>query len=182
MTSSGGDPREQPWWRTLLEVQRTAGFPDLAGSEGTLQLALSDALLNELIATRLPGSWPVRELTVEALAGDELAVRVRPRSAWLPPVQLRVTLERQPVTAETPYLRARVTSSLGRLGAVALSSAPLPDWVRLDQEYVTMDIQALARRHGVDDLLSIVTMVTLRTEPGRVNATIVFAVQSSSRS
>jgi hypothetical protein len=167
----------QPCWRTLLDVQRRGGFPDLAGSEGRMQVALSDVFLSDLVATRLPAAWPVRQLTLHALGGDEIAVRVRPRSAWLPPLQLRVTLEPQPVTAATPYLRARVGSSLGRAAAVALGSAPLPGWVRLDQDYVTVDVQALATQLGVADLLSAITTLTLRTEPGRVVTTIVFAVR-----
>jgi hypothetical protein len=108
------DGHTRSWWRTLLDAQRQAGFPILAGSEGTLQVTLSDALLNELIAARLPAAWPIKELTVNALEGNELTVRARPRTAWLPPLRVRLTIDQQPAMPAVPLLRARfmVTAAL----------------------------------------------------------------------
>jgi hypothetical protein len=167
----------RPWWRMLLDAQRSAGFPDLAGSEGTLQLTLSDALLNAVIAARLPATWPVLELTLHALDRNEIAVRVRPRSAWLPPVQARVTIDDQPITPSTPLLHARLTSSVGRLAGLALGSARLPAWIRVSGDDVTVDLQALAAQQGVADLLALVQMLTINTTPGRVIVTTTLAVE-----
>jgi len=156
------------WWRTLLDAQRRAGFPDLAGSEGTAQLALSDALLNQFIAARLPDAWPITELTVHALERNELAVRVRPRTAWLPPVRVRLTIDQEPATAANPQLRARFRSRLAGLAGSALGATSLPRWVRMSGDCLTVDLEALAAQHGVVDLLPAVRMLTVSTEPGRV--------------
>lgn len=156
------------WWRTWLDEQRQAGFPALTGSEGSLRLTPSDALLNALIAERLPARWPISELTLHALEGHEIAVRVRPRSVWLPPVTARVTIEQQPATPAEPRLRARFTSSLGGLAGVALGAATIPRWIQIAGDLVTVDLAALAADLDMADLLSLVRRVMLGTERGRV--------------
>jgi hypothetical protein len=156
------------WWRTLLDAQRRAGFQDLAGTEGILQLALSDALLNSLIAAQLPATWPVSEITIHADGAREVAVRIRPRTGWLPPVQVRLAIAEEAATAAEPRLRARFTSSIGGLAGMAFGAAPLPRWVEVSGDLVTIDLQALTQHYGVEDLWSVLTGVAVDTTPGRV--------------
>ena len=160
----------------MLDAQRRAGFQDLAGSDGTLKLALSDALLNRVIAAQLPATWPIKELTLQALDGNEIAVRVRPRASWLPPVQVRLVIDQRPATRSEPFVRARFASSLGGLAGLALGSAPIPGWLRISGDDVTVDLGALARQHGAADMLEMLREFRVRTEPGRVIPTAALAV------
>ena len=170
------DGHTRSWWRTLLDAQRQAGFPILAGSEGTLQVTLSDALLNELIAARLPAAWPIKELTVNALEGNELTVRARPRTAWLPPLRVRLTIDQQPAMPAVPLLRARFTSGLGGLVGGALGFASMPNWIQVSGDYVTIDVEALAAHFGMKDLLPALRMLTVKAEIGRVMVTAALAL------
>ena len=156
------------WWRTLLDEERRAGFPHLAGSEGTLQFALSDALLNELIAARLPATWRISELTLHAFEHNQVSILVRPRTAWLPPIRVRVTIDEQPATLALPLLRARFTSSIGRFADVALEYVRMPDWLHVSGHDVTIDLAALAAHYDMADLLPLLRKLTIGSEPSRL--------------
>jgi hypothetical protein len=171
--------RMASWWRTLLDAQRRAGFRDLAGSEGNLQLMLSDALLNDLIAAWLPPAWPITALTLHALGRNEVAVRVRPRTGWLPPIKVVMTIDQRPATAAAPLLCARFTSSIGGLVSFVLRHAEIPGWIRLSGNDVAIDLHALAASYGLDDMLPTLQRITLGTEVGRFVLTTALAVSPS---
>ena len=159
-----------PWWRARFEEQQRSGFADLAGARASLRLPIAETLLNQAIAEWLPERWPVRELMVHALANDELAVRVRPRSDWLPPVQVRFAIEGQPVLPENPVLRLRLlaggVSAFAGFALAALSR--LPPGLQFADDRLTVDLAVLARSHGLEQWLPLLTALEITTEPGRL--------------
>ena len=133
-----------------------------------MQVALPDALLNELIAARLPATWGISELTLNALEHNHVSILVRPRTAWLPEVRVRVTIDDQPATPVLPLLRARFTSSIGMLADVALEYVRMPDWIHVSGNDVTIDLAALAAQYDMADLLPLLRRLTLGSERSRL--------------
>jgi len=159
-----------PWWRARFDEQERSGFADLVGARARIRLPIADTLLNEAIAEWLPERWPVRELTVHALPNDELAVRVRPRTDWLPPVQVQFAIEEQPMLPHRPVLRLRLLSGgVSALAGFALGAlSKLPPGIEFADDRLSIDLAVLARRQGVERWLPLLTALEITTEPGRV--------------
>jgi hypothetical protein len=115
-------------------------------------------------------------VTVHALEDNELVVRVRPRTAWLPPLQIHLRIDPQPVTPIEPLLRARFTSGLGTMAGAAIGAVRLPGWLRVSGDDVVVDVAALAAHYDVADLLPLMRTLTVRTEPGHAIVTIALSV------
>ena len=113
---------------------------------------------------------PVRELRVHPEAGDAFAVRVSPRSGLLPSLTVKLTIHRQPSMPDAPVLVLRL-ATLGGLFGIAAAALPiaqmLPPGVRLDGEYVHVDLAAIATQQGFADVLPFVRALRVTTEPGR---------------
>ena len=71
----------------LLHEQRLNRFRDSAGANAAFTLPVSDRLVTRLVNEQLPVDGPVREIDLEAQAGDLVLVRVKlTRPAFLPTV------------------------------------------------------------------------------------------------
>lgn len=155
---------------TILHALRSTGFRDLSDARLSATVPVSERLINEIVATTLPPSVPVRELHVHPEAGDGFAVRVSPRSGLLPSLTIKLTIHRQPALPDAPVLVLRL-ATLGGLFGIAAAALPiaqmLPPGVRLEGEYVQVDLAAIAAQQGFADVLPFVRALRVTTEPGR---------------
>jgi hypothetical protein len=160
----------EPWWVTLLRQQQRDGFPDLAGSEVSATIPITDRLVGWLIAQRLPATAPIRELSIVAHRGNELTVRVRlAKPAILPPIQIRLAIEQQPELPASPFLVLGVVSQ--GVAILALNTLRftdlLPPGVRFDGRRFIIDVRTLLERHAAD-LWSYLLDLAITIEDGRV--------------
>ena len=154
----------------ILQSLRSTGFRDLSDARLTATVPVSERLINEIVATTLPTSIPVRGVHVHPEAGDAFAVRVSPRSGLLPSLTVKLTIHRQPSIPEVPVLVLRL-ATLGGLLGIAAAALPiaqmLPPGVRLEGEYVQVDLRTIAAQQGFADVLPFVRALRVTTEPGR---------------
>jgi hypothetical protein len=159
----------EPWWRALLREQQGSGFRDLAGSEATVRLPISDRLLTSLVASRLPSSAPVSSIAVQAARGDQFSVRLKLKApAFLPPFTIRFAIIGQPELPGSPILSCvMLTQGLAPfMGSLVRLFATLPPWIRVDQDRVLVNLRLLAAEQGLADLLALVTDLRLTTASG----------------
>jgi hypothetical protein len=159
------------WLLTLLREQQAAGFPDIAGANGFVILPVSDRLLSRVIAARLPPSVPVSDLEIRADEGNQLVVRARlTRAAFLPPVKVRLVIEKQPQLPASPILVLRLVSEgLAALAGTVLKFVEvLPRGIRLDGDKLSIDLAVLAEQYGAADALAYLTDLEIATSAGRV--------------
>ncbi len=161
----------QRWWAALLREQQGAGFPDLAGTEGWLRVPISDALINRLIAHRLPPSGPIGRVELLAEPGNHLKLRIRlARPSFLPAFSIRFRIDRQPQLPDSPVLGLRLVSEgLAVLAGPAMRFFEvLPRGVRLAGDQLTVDLAALLEQYGALEALRYITHLELLAEQGRV--------------
>ncbi len=111
------------------------------------------------------------------------------RLAFLPPVRIRLTIERQPDLPASPILVLRMV-----LEGVAALAGPvlrflegLPPGVRLEKDRLYIDLATLLRHYGAEAALSFVTALEAdhgcraghRLRPARAPATRAVVVQAS---
>ena len=161
----------EPWWLTLLREQQTTNFTDLGGAHASFTIPVSDRLVSRVIAERLPPSSPVSELQLHAENGNQMVVSVKlGRLAFLPPVRIRLTIERQPDLPASPILVLRmVLEGVAALAGPALRFLErLPPGVRLEHDRLHVDLATLLQHYGAASALSFVTALELTTAAGRV--------------
>jgi hypothetical protein len=106
----------------LLRQQLDNGFVDLRGAEAAITLPVSERLLNELVASALPASAPVRDLQIVPEAGDRFAVRLRVgSSALIPQLKIALSIDRQPDLPTSPVVVLKMEST----GIMALAGPVL---------------------------------------------------------
>ena len=161
----------EPWWLALLREQQSTNFADLGGAHASFTVPVSDRLLNRIIADRLPRSSPVSELQLHAEDGNQMTVGVKlGRLAFLPPVRIRLAIERQPDLPASPILVLRMV-----LEGVAAVAGPalrflegLPPGVRLQQDRLHVDLATLLGHYGAASALPFITALELTTVGGQV--------------
>ena len=155
----------------ILRSLQSTGFQDLAGATLTTSIPVSERLLNEIVALSLPPSVPIREAHVHPESGNRFAVRVTPKSGFLPALTIKLAIERQPQMPDSPELVLRM-ATMGGLFGMAAAAFPiaqmLPPGVRLDGELIHVDLHALAAQRGAADLLRHVKDLRVTTDEGRV--------------
>jgi hypothetical protein len=170
----------QPLLEVLRRLQST-GFRDLAGARVSALVPVSERLIYEVVAASLPRDGPVREVEVRPLSGDAFAVRVAPRSAFLPSLTLRLEIDRQPELPSSSVLVLRLAAMgglLGLAGAALPVGKLLPPGVRLEGNRILVDLRMLAADRGGGDLIGYVAGLRVNTEDGRVVLNIDLAVGS----
>jgi hypothetical protein len=158
------------WWVTLLRELQGDRFSQLAGSHSSLTLRVSDRLVSREVARHLPPHVPVRELDIVAHADNIVAVRFRlTKPAFLPPIQLRLAIERQPELPSSPVLvLALVSQGVAGLAAMALKFADvLPPGVRFADGRFFVDFATILGQHDAAEVLAYVTKFSLTTVDGR---------------
>ena len=160
-----------PWWVTLLREQQSDGFPDLAGTAVSAAIPISDQLISRVIAERIPSTAPVREVLLAAHAGNQITIRVRvTKPGFLPPIQMRLAIEQQPVLPGSPILVLGIVSQgLASLAVNALKFVDvLPPGVRVDGRRFIIDLATLLERYGAAEVLTYLTDLKMTTLDGRV--------------
>jgi hypothetical protein len=160
------------WLLALLRAQRAARFADVAGADVSLMLPVSDRLINQILAERLPRGGVVSAVDVEALPANQFAVRVRlGHSALLPPIRVGLLIERQPDLPAFPVIGLRIVSP----GIAALAGAVvarflqgLPPWVQFDGARISIDLLAAAATAGAEEAFGYLRSLAVTTAAGRV--------------
>ena len=154
--ASGIDPRELPGTRLDGEVPVPA------------------AVLNRVIAERLPADGPVAAVVVEPHDENRMTVHVRLRSGLVPALTAHVRIVAQPELPSSAVLVLR-WSLAGALDFVARLALPalnlfarLPPGIRVDGDLVGVDLAEVLRSKGVDWVLAFVKDVQLHTRAGVV--------------
>ena len=161
----------EAWWVALLRQQRSDGFPDLSGAHASFTVPISDRLVTRLIAERIPRSIPIREFELVAYPDDVVSIRVRlTKPAILPPIRMRLVIERQPDLPSSPILVLAVTPpGVASLAVTGLDRAGLlPEGMRFDRGRFLVDVAAIFRRVNAADALDFLTDLRITTIAHRV--------------
>ena len=152
----------------LFNRQRSAGFSGLSGSSARATIRVAAPLLNETVTTALAAVPAVRDVTVQPRASNRFDVRLTlAKPAFLPSLNLTLVIERQPELPADPVLVMRITGAGGmmRLAAPAITSfGLLPPGVRLQGDYVHVDLRTLLQQHGQLQLLDYAEQLQIMTE------------------
>lgn len=155
----------------ILNQLQSSGFRDVAGARIVADVPLSARLINEVVTASIPLNVPVREVAIRPEAGGQFSVRITPRASLLPPLTLRLQIERQPEFPAFPVLVMRM-KTMGGLFGLATAALPignmLPPGVRLEGERILVDLAALAAQRGFADTVQYVRRLTIDSEEGRV--------------
>jgi hypothetical protein len=159
------------WVENLIAGLQAGQATDAAGSGGSVDLALSERLLNRAIAERLPPGGAVQDVQVRPEAGRARVTVRMARPRFLPAMTLMVTVERQPDLPTSPLLvlRLGMPAGLGLLfGVGANLFNALPPGLKLEGERLTVDLASLLRQQDLGWLLTYARHLTVTFEPGRV--------------
>jgi hypothetical protein len=160
------------WLLALLRAQRDARFADVAGADVSLTLPVSDRLINQILAERLPRRSVLSAVDIEALPANQFAVRVRlGHMALLPAIRVGLAIERQPDLPAFPVLGLRIVSpAIAALAGavVARFLQGLPPWVQVDGPRITIDLLAAAATAGAEEAFGYVQSLAVTTAAGRV--------------
>jgi hypothetical protein len=160
----------ESWWVALLREQQGAGFPDAAGAEGVLTIPISERLVTQVVAARIPASLPIAEIQLIAERDNQFVVRVRvSRPAWIPPLKLRLVIARQPQFPSSPVLVLQVASQglATFAGPLVRMFGNLPPWIALNGEQLHVDVGALLSQYGASPFLPYLAGLELTPVPGR---------------
>src|SRR4029077_36865 len=143
----------KPWWPMLLAAQRAAKFHAFSGATAALVVPVSDRLISDVVSRQLRDA--TGELDIEAQWGDRLTVALRLRKpAWLPRLNIKLAIDRQPRLPDAPVLILRLISH-GRLAALAGPAAKflsgVPPWIEIDGDLVRVDLAELLREYEAAD-------------------------------
>ena len=152
----------------LLADLRRTGFTDLAGSRGAVDLAISEGLINRLLADALARSeGRLRGVTVTVLPEYRFDLDLRLSSGFLPSIAIEAVLDRQPSLPDAPELvfrwRTRVPGLAALAGSAASYFGKLPPGIRMEGDRVFADLRPLFERAGAADLLPLLSELRLST-------------------
>lgn len=168
------------WLQQLLDDLRAGRAGELAGSRVAADVAASDALINRLIAEKLPPGGAVRDVTVRCGDGHmRVTVRVA-RPSFLPPITVTLTVDRQPDLPASPTLVLRV----GMMPGVAMFVGSglnflnvLPPGHRLDGERLFIDIAAVLQDRGFAWAMPYLQELHVTMQEGRLLNRVVLATR-----
>ena len=156
---------------SLLRRQLQDGLPDLAGSEASLTIPISDRLLTQIVGASLPAGAPVREVQVRAEDGDRITLKVSlARPSFLPAIPIALVVHEQPALPEHAILTLRISQSaaLVAMAERALKHAPLPAGVSVVGDLIHIDVQTLLAARNLEGVLSYVTHLNVHSRAGAV--------------
>jgi len=157
--------------RGWLNEQLRSRFHELPGATASFHVPIADGVVSRLIAASLPRNGRIRELSVRALDGDVLKLRVRLAGpALLPAIYVQLRIVEQPRFPQSPVLILRLVSqglALLAGNALRLFNA-LPPGITVRDDLVQIDLRALAHQHGFADTLSLLAGLRLSTTAGQL--------------
>ena len=163
------------WIGEMLRRQIETGFGDLRGADASLTLPISERLLNDILSRVLPPSAPIRDPHVCPEAGDRFQVRARLwTSTFLPPIRLRVIIDRQPEFPSSAVLVLRLERAaiMSLAGPFLRFMNALPDGVVVRDDRIRVDLRALLDRKGLAQYLDYVKELRINTVEGAVVLTV----------
>lgn len=146
---------------------------ELAGICITAEIPLSNELVNRFIAQRLAATQRVITAAhVEAQDDDNLSVELSMRGPrMLPSIRIAARIEQQPAFPHSAVMGLRW--SVQGMGPLGLFAAPaltwlkaLPPGIRADGDRMAVDVGAVMRAYGLDDLLRYVAKLQVHTRRG----------------
>lgn len=162
------DPRV----RRVFELLQTTGLRDIAGARLTGTLPISEKLLNELVAASIPANGRVKEATIHPESGNRFSVRAKLAGpAFLPPVSMTLTIDRQPELPASPQLVLKMSGLPGLMsfaGAAFSINDMMPPGVTLHGDRVVIDLGEMLARYGLRDWLTYAERLRIITEEGRL--------------
>jgi hypothetical protein len=148
------------------------GFADVAGTEVSATVPISDRLVTRAALERLPPSAPIRDLDIRAHPGGRLSVRVRlARPAFIPPFTLPVTILRQAELPDVPVVVLRVGSPGGLLklaGPLVRLFQDLPPGMTLEGDLLAINLRTMLSASGAAFALDFVEHLDIGTADGQV--------------
>ena len=154
----------------ILRSLQSSGFQDLTGTRMSASIPVSERLINELVTASMPSHVPVKEAHVRPEPGERFAIRLTPKSGFLPALTIKLAIDRQPEFPASPELVLRM-ATMGGLFGLATAAFPiaqmLPPGVRLDGELIYVDLRALASQRGAADVVGYIRQLRITTEAGR---------------
>ena len=160
---------------TFFERQRQTGFHDLAGSEVTATIHLSDRLVNELVAELLPTDGKVREVQIRIDEGNQLTATVRLSGpSFLPAVPVTLEIDEQPDLPDRAVLGSKLALPSGLMfmaTSILPSLVKLPTGISLNGERLRIDIRRLLAERQMESWLDYVTDLRVTTRAGALVVT-----------
>jgi len=166
-------------WQAWLDEQIESRFADAAGARLSLQLPLSERLVTRLLAEQIPANRSVREVSLRALDGNAVTIRVRLEGPeFLPRLYIRLNVVEQPELPNRPVLVLQLASQgLAWLANATLGIfATLPDGVELRGDRVLVHLDVLSRRYGLQQWLNLVSRFEVGSRRGWLLLTAELAV------
>jgi hypothetical protein len=157
----------------LGRLRNLAGndLQELAGTAAAGEIALTNVVVNRLIAERLAAtSGPVQAVQVEALDDDTFSAQLSLRAKMVPNVRIVGRIEEQP-EPRRPVLGIRW--SMPGMGPLGMFAGPaltflkaLPPGLRAEDDRILVDVAELLRTQGLGELLPYLTKVQVHTRRG----------------
>jgi hypothetical protein len=141
----------------------------LAGARVSGELLIPTAAVNRLIAARLgQAATPIAAVHVEPRQDNVVDADVTPSSRLAPRVRMQAMIERQPEFPDSPrlVLRWRIPAAglLARLAAPFIANLKsLPPGVRIDADFIVVDLSAILASQGQADLIAFVRALRIET-------------------
>jgi hypothetical protein len=159
-------------WLEQLQRDVQAGHAaDLAGTRITADVALSDGLLNQIIADALRPEGLLREVTVRTdPAKARVSVKLT-KPSFLPAMTVTLTVDRQPELPASPVLVLRVSMPPGvaaMLGAGMNVMQALPAGLRLDGDLLSIDVRTMLNERGYGWLSPYLRALNVALDAGRL--------------
>lgn len=159
------------WMENVIAAIRQGQADDIGGSRGSFDVRVSERLLNEIVAARLPQGGAVREVHIRPEPGRARVTVRLARPAFLPPLTIGVTIERQADLPQSPelVLRLSLPPGLGVLfGLGANLFASPPPGIRIEGEHVRVDLTAMLAGQDLAWILAYAQSLVVTFETGRV--------------
>jgi hypothetical protein len=151
--------------RALLGVN----VDELAGTRVAGELLIPTAVANRVIAARLAqAAAPIAAVHVVPRQDNVIDADVTASSRLVPRLRVQAMVERQPEFPDNPRLvlrwRIPVAGMLARLAAPTIANLKgLPPGVRIDADFVVIDLREVLASQGQSDLLAYVRGLRIET-------------------
>jgi hypothetical protein len=155
---------------------------ELAGTRVSGELLIPTAVVNRLIAARLAqAATPIAAIHVEPRQDNVVEADVTPSSRLSPRVRVQAMIEQQPAFPDSQRLvlrwRIPAVGLLARLAAPVIANLKsLPPGVRIDADFVVIDLRDILASQGHADLIAFV--LALRIETRAVGFLVTFGLAS----